>query len=133
MHTIHKSALVPKNEKSRPLRVAALLQEALVKVLPDIVQWQEDLKKSSFAITHVKMSPDLRTATLSIACYGTSESGIVLTILKKIAPYIQKKVAACVILKFMPKLKFIVDTQSKKEEEMHKIFAAIAKDLQDDT
>lgn|GEM_PF-4781654 len=115
----------------RPLRVAATLRTYLAHIIPEAMQWDNQFSPSDFYLTDVRMSPDLRLATLVIFDHD-KESAVLLRHLNTLAPNIQYKLAPHMTGKYVPKIRFVFDRQMKKEQEMRHLMQSISKDLDSD-
>ena len=115
----------------RPLRVAATLRGYLAHIIPEVMQWDTRFSPSDFYLTDVRMSPDLRLATLVIWDHH-KESPLLLRHLNTLAPTIQYKLAPHITGKYVPKVRFVLDNQIKKEQEMRNLMLSIAQDLEQD-
>jgi ribosome-binding factor A len=69
----------------------------------------EVLTKHPVSVTEVRMSPDLRHATVFVKPLLGQEEAVVLKALRTNTAYLQKSVAARVNTKYAAKLKFLAD------------------------
>ncbi len=81
-----------------------------------------------FSIVDVRSTPDLRLATVVI-CDRQKECPKLLSYLNKIAPQIQHRLAPFITAKYVPKIRFVFDLQSKHDQKMRDLMAFIQKDL----
>jgi ribosome-binding factor A len=113
----------------RPLRVAATLRGYLAHIIPEVMQWNKKFTPSDFHLVDVRMTPDLRLATLVIFD-NNKESLTLLKYLNELAPNIQYKLAPHITGKYVPKVCFVFDRQIKREQEMLDLMESIRKDLE---
>ncbi|MFQ5984564.1 MAG: 30S ribosome-binding factor RbfA [Alphaproteobacteria bacterium] len=107
----------------RQLRVGEELRHALAGVLARGEVRDPDLSGVSITVTEVRVSPDLRRATVFVLPLGGGGTENVLAGLKRAAPYLRSRVARAVELKFAPELVFRADTsfdQAGRIEELLK-------------
>ncbi len=93
----------------RTERVGEAVRHALAEVLargdvPDV-----ELSRRPLTVTHVKMTPDLKTARVMIAPLGGKHAKETLAALEANAKAIRTLVAKRINLKFAPELKFALD------------------------
>jgi ribosome-binding factor A len=93
----------------RLLRVGEQVRHALSDVLMRGEVHDEVLTKHLVSVTEVRMSPDLRHATVFVKPLLGEEEAVVLKALRTNTAFLQKSVAARVNLKFAAKLKFLPD------------------------
>jgi ribosome-binding factor A len=115
--------------KTRPLRVASTLRGHLSHIIPELLQWDKKFKPSDFVIVDVRMTSDLRLATLVVDDYN-KESMVLLRYLNGLAHQIQHKLAPHITGKYVPKVRFVFDVRQKKEQEMLELMRSIGKDLE---
>jgi len=113
----------------RLLRVGATLRGYLSQIIPETMQWDKKFTASDFYIVEVRMSPDLRLATVAI-CDHNKESAPLLKYLNTLTPNIQYKLAPYITGKYVPKIRFVFDHQIKKEQDMINLMQSIRKDLE---
>jgi len=93
----------------RQLRVAELVRHALAELLTRGAIHDEVLASQPLTIPEVRMSPDLRLATIFVLPLGGGDVGPVLTALEGNKRYIRGEVARAVNLKFAPDIRFRAD------------------------
>ncbi len=107
MHKIDR-----KTQTQRQLRVSEQIRHALAWVFERGEMRDPELNGIVITITEVRISPDLRNATVFIFLRDHSDSTQVkrvLSVLSKASPFLRKRVAENVYLKKTPKLTFCVD------------------------
>jgi ribosome-binding factor A len=97
-------------EKSvRTLRVGEQVRHILSEVLQRGDVHDETLAKHMVSVTEVRMSPDLRHATVFVKPLLGRDEEAVLKALRTNTAYLQREVAARVKMKYAAKLKFLSD------------------------
>jgi ribosome-binding factor A len=113
------------------LRVGELVRHALVEVFAR--EGLQDSVLSSHAITfpEVRMSPDLRLATVYVMPLGGRDEQTVLTALEKNKRWLRGALAKRVEMKFMPELRFRIDETFDEAERIDRLLRspAVARDL----
>ena len=95
----------------RPLRVGEALRHALSDILARGDLRDPDLRDISITVTEVRLSPDLRVARAFVTPLGGAESTAVLAALERATPYLRRRLAGLVKLRFAPSLTFALDTR----------------------
>ena len=99
-----------KPEKSvRTLRVGEQVRHILSEVLARGDVHDETLAKHMVSVTEVRMSPDLRHATVFVKPLLGRDEDAVLKALRTNTAYLQREVAHRVKMKYAAKLKFLPD------------------------
>jgi ribosome-binding factor A len=99
----------PEGRSVRLLRVGEQVRHALSDILMRGDVHDEVLTKHPVSVTEVRMSPDLRHATVFVKPLLGQEEAVVLKALRTNTAFLQKSVAGRVNLKFAAKLKFLPD------------------------
>jgi ribosome-binding factor A len=99
----------PEGRSVRLLRVGEQIRHALSDVLMRGDVHDEVLASHSVSVTEVRMSPDLRHATVFVKPLLGADEGDVLRALKKNVRYLKGEVARRVNTKFAAELKFLAD------------------------
>ena len=82
----------------------------------------------SITISEISISPDLSNARVYTIPLGGENSDIVLPALNRLAPVIQREVAARVHLRRVPRLKFLLDDSFDNAARLNVVFNSIRKD-----
>ena len=115
--------LVSSNMPSqRQLRVGETLRHALSEILARDNFFDPDLENSSITISEISVSPDLSNARVFTMPLGGKNAEIILPALNRLAPIIQREVAARVHLRRVPKLKFMLDDSFENAARMNVVF-----------
>lgn len=99
----------PETRSVRLLRVGEQMRHTLSDILARGDVHDEVLAKHPVTITEVRMSPDLRHATVFMKPLLGRDEEAVLKALRTNTAYLQREVAARVQMKYAAKLKFLAD------------------------
>ncbi len=99
----------PENRSVRLLRVGEQVRHVLSEILMRGDVHDETLARHLVSVTEVRMSPDLRHATVFVKPLLGKEEEVVLKALRTNTAYLQREVAARVNTKYAAKLKFLAD------------------------
>ena len=99
----------PEGRSVRLLRVGEQVRHALSDILSRGEVHDETLAKHMVSVTEVRMSPDLRHATVFVKSLLGREEEVVLKALRTNTAFFQSEVARRVNTKYAAKLKFIAD------------------------
>ena len=81
-------------------------------------------------ISHIKLAPDTRSATVYVSIYGDeNEKKGALIALNRATAFIQKCVAARISIKNFPKLTFKIDSSFEHSEHINNLLEKIKDDL----
>jgi ribosome-binding factor A len=108
----------------RQLRVAELIRHALAELLARGEIHDEVLAAYALTIPEVRMSPDLRLATIFVMPLGGKDVGSVLTALENNKRYIRGEVARAVNLKFAPDVRFLADESFDEALRIDRLLAS---------
>ncbi len=124
----------PEGRSVRLLRVGEQVRHILSELLIRDEVHDDVLTSHTVSITEVRMSPDLRHATVFIKPLLGANEEAVLKALRTNTAYLQKEVASRVRLKYAAKLKFLADESFDEASNIEKLLAApkVAQDLEDD-
>jgi ribosome-binding factor A len=106
----------------RQLRAGELVRHALVNVL-----YEEDLQNETMAgvsvtITEVRLSPDLRNASVYVEPLGGQHADEVVKALNRHTGFLRGRLGHAIDMKFVPALKFLHDQSFSEAERMAKLF-----------
>ncbi len=124
----------PETKSVRLLRVGEQVRHVLSEILARGDVHDETLAKHMVSVTEVRMSPDLRHATVFVKpLLGQNEAGV-LKALRTNTAYLQREVAARVRQKYAAKLKFLSDDSFDEGGHIDKLLKApkVAQDLKDE-
>ena len=118
----------------RQLRVAEAVRHAIADILVHGSVHDADLEGHIITVPEVRMSPDLRLATIYVMPLGGRDTEIVIAALERNKKFLRGEVAHRVNLKFAPDLRFRVDERFDEAERIEKLLRtpAVQKDLEQD-
>lgn len=124
----------PEGRSVRLLRVGEQVRHVLSDVLMRGDVHDDVLAAHSVSVTEVRMSPDLRHATVFIKPLLGSDEAAVLKALRTNTAYLQREVAGRINLKYAAKLKFLVDESFDEGDRIDALLRdpKVARDLGDD-
>ncbi|HVF82675.1 MAG TPA: 30S ribosome-binding factor RbfA [Sphingomicrobium sp.] len=100
---------IPEGRSVRLLRVGEQVRHVLSEVLARGDVHDETLQSHLVSVTEVRMSPDLRHATVFVKPLLGQDEDVVLKALRTNTAYLQGEVARRVNTKYAAKLKFLAD------------------------
>jgi ribosome-binding factor A len=134
-HSFIGSAVPERGTGQRRLRVGEELRHALSKILRDGKSRDPALSHASVTVTEVRMSPDLRNATVFVMPLAGANSMEILAALKRSAAFLKGIVAREVALRNTPNLLFALDESFDHADRISALLARsdVARDLQPQT
>ncbi len=99
----------PEGRSVRVLRVGEQVRHILSDILMRGDVHDDVLAKHQVSVTEVRMSPDLRHATVFVKPLLGKDEEVVLKALRTNTAYLQREVATRVKMKYAAKLKFLAD------------------------
>jgi len=116
----------------RRLRVGEELRHALAKIMSTGECRDPALLEASITITEVRMSPDLRNATVFVMPLAGANASEILTGLKRSVGFLKGRVAREVPLRNTPNLAFALDESFDRAEHISALLGRpdVARDLQ---
>jgi ribosome-binding factor A len=123
----------PEGRSVRLLRVGEQVRHVLSGLLQRGDVHDETLQSHLVSITEVRMSPDLRGATVFVKPLLGEDEDAVLKALRQNTAYLQREVARRVRLKYAAKLKFLVDESFDEGTHIERLLrsAKVSQDLDD--
>jgi ribosome-binding factor A len=127
-----RPAETPESRAVRLLRVGEQVRHTLSDILARGDVHDETLAKHMVTVTEVRMSPDLRHATIFIKPLLGKDEEAVLKALRTNTAYLQREVAARVRMRFAAKLKFLADDSFDEGSHIDKLLKDphVARDLE---
>jgi len=124
----------PEGRSVRLLRVGEQVRHILSELLMRGEVHDELLTATSVSVTEVRMSPDLRHATVFVKPLLGAEEAEVLKALKTNTAYFQKEVAKRVKMKYAARLKFLADESFDEAAHIENLLSdpKVAQDLAKD-
>jgi ribosome-binding factor A len=128
-HTDRKSG-----PSQRQLRVGELIRHAMAEMLTRGEIHDDVLAEHAVTVSEVRMSPDLRLATVYIMPLGGKDLRPVLEALERHRKFIRGEIAHAVNLKFAPDIRFLADRSFDEAQRIDRIFRSpkVAQDLKKD-
>src|SRR5262245_3804273 len=116
----------------RQLRVAELIRHALSEMLTRGEIHDDVLAAHVVTVPEVRMSPDLRLATIYVMPLGGKDTDAVLAALERNRRYIRGEIAEAVNLKFAPDIRFLADETFEEVDRIEQLLASdkVRKDLE---
>jgi ribosome-binding factor A len=122
-----------KPPSQRQLKVGELIRHAFADIFSRGQITDEVLSRHSLTVPEVRMSPDLKLATVYVFPLGGGEADEAVAHLDKHKRYLRGLLAKQVSMKFMPELRFKVDTSFEASARIDALLASpkVARDLDD--
>ena len=126
-------AATPATRSVRLLKVGEQVRHVMSELLARQVVHDEVLTARTVSVTEVRMSPDLRHATVFVKPLLGADEEIVLKALRTNTAYFQKEVAGRLKLRFAAKLKFLGDESFDEASRIDALLAnpKVQRDLED--
>src|ERR1700750_2443208 len=105
----------------RQLRVGETVRHALAEILAHGDVYDPDLVGHIITVPEVKMSPDLKLATIYVMPLGGRDTEVVITALNRNKKFLRGEIAHRVNLKFAPEIRFRADDRFDEAERIEKI------------
>ena len=126
-----RSPSTPETRSVRLLRVGEQLRHVLSETLTRQQVHDAVLTAASVAVTEVRMSPDLRIATVFVRPLLGAHEDEILNALRTHTAFFQKTVASRLKMKFAPKIRFQSDESFDTASRIDRLLAdpRVARDL----
>ncbi|MGD9502247.1 MAG: 30S ribosome-binding factor RbfA [Methyloceanibacter sp.] len=120
-----------KPPSQRQLKVGELIRHALAEIFARGEIVDDVLNRHSLTVPEVRMSPDLKLATVYVMTLGGGEAQEAVEHLDKHKRFLRGILAKRVNMKFMPELRFKVDTTFDAASRIDELLARpeVARDL----
>ena len=124
----------PESQSVRTLRVGEQVRHILSEILSRGDVHDETLAKHMVSVTEVRMSPDLRHATVFVKPLLGKDEEAVLKALRTNTAYLQREVAHRIKMKYAAKLKFLADESFEEASHIEQLLRdpKVAQDLDDE-
>ncbi|MDB5434179.1 MAG: rbfA [Phenylobacterium sp.] len=132
----HSGRAAPRGPSQRQLRAGELVRHALVEILRAQEITDPDLAGVSVTLTEVRISPDLRNATVFVEPLGGGEQAVVVVkALNRHHKFLRGRLGHAIDMKFTPALKFLHDETFDEAARISRLFAdpRVAQDLAPDS
>jgi ribosome-binding factor A len=119
----------------RQLRVGESIRHAVAEILVHGRVHDADLEGHVVTVPEVRMSPDLKLATIYVMPLGGRDTDIVIAALERNKKFLRGEVARRVNLKFAPDIRFRIDDRFDEAERIEKLLKApsVQRDLAPDS
>ena len=133
---------MPRNQKPtgqggspRKLRVGELVRHAVAEILSQGGVHDPVLETHLITVPEVRMSPDLKLATVYVMPLGGKDEKLVLDALEQHKRFLRGEIARRVNLKYAPDIRFRIDERFAEAERIEKLLRtpAVQKDLEPDS
>ena len=113
---------LPRPEKTqRQLRVGEMIRHALVETFIRGELRDPTLIDVSLTVAEVRVSPDLRSATAFVMPLGGNNAEEIIRALNHASPFLRRKLAKVVTLRYVPSLFFAVDDSFDRGQKIENI------------
>ena len=121
----------PEGRSVRLLRIGEQVRHVLSELLQRGEVHDDTLEQHLVSITEVRMSPDLRHATVFVKPLLGQDEEAVLKALRQNTAFLQREVAGSVRTKYAAKLKFLADESFDESSHIDRLLRApkVARDL----
>jgi ribosome-binding factor A len=110
-----------KGNSQRQLRVGELVRHAVSEILSRGEVHDPVIETHLITVPEVRMSPDLRLATIYVMPLGGTDEKDVLAALERNKRYLRGEIARRVNLKFAPDIRFRLDERFDEAERIEKL------------
>jgi ribosome-binding factor A len=126
----HKKASAPGGSQ-RQLRVGEVVRHAIAEILSQGGVHDPDLEGHIITVPEVRMSPDLKLATIYVMPLGGRDTDKVIAALERNKKFLRGETARRVNLKFAPDIRFRADERFDEAERIEKLLRtpAVQRDL----
>jgi len=123
-----------KAPSQRQLRVGEELRHLLAKLIKRESFHHPSLQNASVTVTEVRVSPDLRNATVFVMPFGSEESNEVLSGLNQVKSFLRRRVAEQLTLRNVPTLIFANDAKLETAAHIDSLLSLpeVVRDLEED-
>jgi ribosome-binding factor A len=123
-----------KGPTQRQLRAGELVRHALAEILARGDVHDPVIEAHLITVPEVRMSPDLRQATIYVMPLGGRDAKPVLAALERNKRYLRGEIARRVNLKFAPEIRFRLDERFDEAERIEKLLrtSEVRRDLDRD-
>src|SRR4030088_3731321 len=119
----------------RQLRVGETVRHAIADILLHGSVHDPELEGHIITVPEVRMSPDLKLATIYVMPLGGRDTDAVLAALERNKKFLRGEIARHVNLKFAPDIRFRIDERFDEAERIEKLLRtpAVRRDLDNKT
>src|SRR5881628_2985533 len=130
-----KKSSAPGGGSQRQLRVGEQVRHAIAEILSHGSVHDADLEGHIVTVPEVRMSPDLKLATIYVMPLGGRDTDVVIAALERNKKFLRGEIARRVNLKFAPDIRFRADDRFDEAERIEKLLRtpAVQRDLAPDS
>lgn len=130
----HHRDNAPGSGSQRQLRVGELVRHAIADMLTRGDVYDPVLESHMITIPEVRMSPDLRLATIYVMPLGGRDANAVIEAFERHKKFLRGEIAHRVNLKFAPDIRFRIDERFEEAERIDKLLRSpeVKRDLDSD-
>ena len=130
----HSKGSAQRGPTQRSLRAGELVRHAVAEILARGEVHDPVIEGHLITVPEVRMSPDLRVATVYILPLGGVDNAAVLEALDRNKRYLRAEVARRVNLKFAPEIRFRIDERFDEAERIDRLLRTpqVKRDLDND-
>jgi ribosome-binding factor A len=110
-----------KGPTQRQLRVGEMIRHALTEILMRLDMLDSDLDGKNITVTEVRVSPDLRNATIYTLPFGRGNPAKLSAALTRHQKLLRGELAKRLNLKYMPNLSFQIDNTFEKAQRIDEL------------
>jgi ribosome-binding factor A len=123
-----------KGPTQRALRAGEVVRHALAEILARGEIHDPVIATHLITVPEVRMSPDLRMATVYVLPLGGQDAAVVLAALERNKRYLRGEIARRVNLKFAPDVRFRIDQRFDEAERIERLLRTpqVRRDLSND-
>lgn len=107
----------------RQLRVGEEIRHALSSIFMRDECHDPELVGTSITVSEVRISPDLKNATVFFMPLGGANREVILEALKRLSPYLRNMVGSKMKLRFTPRLSFQLDNSFDEAGRIHTLLS----------
>jgi ribosome-binding factor A len=113
----------------RQLKVGELIRHAFAEIFSRGKIVDDVLNQCSLTVSEVRMTPDLKLATVYVLPLGGEGAADAVKHLDQHRRFLRGELARRVSLKFVPELRFKTDTSFANSQRIDELLAKVARDL----
>jgi ribosome-binding factor A len=119
----------------RQLRVGETVRHAIAEILAQGDVHDPELEGHIITVPEVRMSPDLKLATIYVMPLGGRDTEVVIEALNRNKKFLRGEIAHRVNLKFSPEIRFRIDDRFEEAERIEKLLRTpeVQRDLAPDS
>jgi len=124
----------PRGGSQRQLRVGELVRHAMAEMLTRGDVHDPVIEGHLITVPEVRMSPDLRLATIYVMPMGGRDAEQVIAAFERHKKFLRVQIAQRINLKFAPDIRFRIDERFAEAERIDKLLRSppVVRDLKDD-